>query len=209
MVVVPERLAEACRETPEGSAWLRRLPAAIAAFSERWSLTVGAPFDGDEVSASWVAPARLGDGTAVVLKFGLTHLEAEHEIEGLRFWAGDPTVRLLEADEELNAMLLERCEPGTALRSVPEPEQDVVIAGLLSRLWRHVTDPHPFRSLADLTASWSRETTAAADQWSDPGLVRAGLALFEELPRSAPTAVLLATDLHAGTCSGRSVSHGS
>ena len=33
-------------------------------------------------------------------------------------------------------MLLERCEPGTLLRELPEPEQDVVLAGLLRRLWR-------------------------------------------------------------------------
>ena len=33
-------------------------------------------------------------------------------------------------------MLLERCEPGTLLRALPEPEQDVVLAGLLRRLWR-------------------------------------------------------------------------
>jgi streptomycin 6-kinase len=45
---------------------------------------------------------------------------------------------------------------------------------------------------------WSVETLAHADQWSDAGLVREGLRLFSELSRSAPTDVLLATDLHAG-----------
>ena len=32
-------------------------------------------------------------------------------------------------------MLIELCQPGTTLRDLPEPEQDVVIAGLLRRLW--------------------------------------------------------------------------
>ena len=40
-------------------------------------------------------------------------MEAAHEIHGLRVWDGDAIVRLLEADEDLNVMLLERCEPGT------------------------------------------------------------------------------------------------
>jgi streptomycin 6-kinase len=39
---------------------------------------------------------------------------------------------------------------------------------------------------------------ARAGDWPDPGLVREGLRLFDELPRSADEDVLLATDLHAG-----------
>jgi streptomycin 6-kinase len=164
----------------------------------RWSLALEAPFDSDEVSCSWVAPAVRQDGSRAILKLGMPHMEGEHEIQALRFWAGDPAVRLLEADEALNAMLLERCEPGTPLRQLPEPEQDVVVAGLLRRLWRVPPAPHPFRPLAAMTAQWAGETIADAARWPDAGLVRMGLHLFEELPRTAPAHVLLATDLHAG-----------
>jgi streptomycin 6-kinase len=128
----------------------------------------------------------------------MPHMEGEHEVQGLRFWNGDPTVKLLESDDEVGAMLLERCEPGTLLRVLPEPEQDVVIAGLLRRLWRSPSAPHPFRPLSAMTADWSRETLADVDRWPDTGLVREGLQLFEELPRMVSTEVLLATDLHAG-----------
>jgi streptomycin 6-kinase len=174
------------------------VPDLVAELSGRWSLSLGPPFDGAEVSAGWVAPATRADGTASVLKLGMPHFEAEHELAGLRFWAGDPTVRLLEADDALNAMLLERCEPGTVLRNRPEPEQDVVIAGLLRRMWRVPPEPHPFRPLAETTARWSEEARAASARWADAGLVRAAMSLFEELPRTAAAGVLLATDLHAG-----------
>jgi streptomycin 6-kinase len=96
------------------------------------------------------------------------------------------------------AVLLERCEPGTPLSELPGPERDLVIAGLLRRLWRVPPVPHQFRSLSVLLTAWSEETLAAAEQWSDEGLVREGLRLFAKLPRSAPTEVLLVTDLHAG-----------
>ena len=195
---VPGQLARNCRKTPEGAAWLDRLPDALRNLEGRWSLTTGAPFDGEDVSCAWVAPVALANGTSAVLKLGMPHMEAEHELRGLRFWDGDPTVRLLEFDDELGAMLLERCEPGTALRVLPEAEQDLVIAGLLRRLWRLPSAPHPFRSLSALTAYWTHETLADLEQWPDSGLVREGLRLFEELPRTAPTEVLLATDLHAG-----------
>jgi streptomycin 6-kinase len=197
-LTVPKRLAATCSKSPGRTAWLEGLSKTILDLKRRWSLEIEAPFDGDEVSCAWVAPATRRDGTPVVLKLGMPHMEGEHEIEALRFWEGDPTVRLLDADKELNAMLLERCEPGTFLRVLPEPEQDVVIAGLLRRLWRTPPEPHPFRPLSAMTKHWADETQANTCRWIDAGLVREGLRLFEELPRSAPTEVLLATDLHAG-----------
>lgn len=195
---IPRRLAANCREGPERAAWLRRLPGLVHQLADRWSLTLGRPFDGQEVSCAWVAPVRLADRTPAVLKIGMPHMEGEHEIEGLRFWNGDPTVQLLDADDALGAMLLERCEPGTVLREVPELEQDVVISALLLRLRRLPPAPHPFRPLATMLHRWSNETLADAERWPDAVLVREGLRLFNELPRTASHEVLLATDLHAG-----------
>jgi streptomycin 6-kinase len=117
---VPARLTNTCRKMPAGVAWLERLPEAVGDLKHRWSLTLGMPFE--EVSCAWVAPVTRADGTPAVLKLTMPHLEAEHEADGLRFWHGDPTVRLLEVDEETGAMLLERCEPGTSLRTRPEAE---------------------------------------------------------------------------------------
>ena len=197
-LTVPKRVAANCGKTQERAAWLRQLPSTVEDLRQRWSLSLGEPFDGEDVSCAWVAPVTRRDGTAAVLKLGMPHMEAEHEIHGLRFWHGDPTVRVLEADDYVGAALLERCEPGTALRSLPEPEQDVVIAGLLKRLWRSPAAPHPFRPLSALTAYWSAETLACVGRWPDPGLVGEGLRLLRELPRTALTEVLVATDLHAG-----------
>jgi len=93
---------------------------------------------------------------------------------------------------------LGRCEPGTTLRAVTEEEQDQVIAGLLRRLWRSPPLLHPFRPLSAMTQHWSDDMLADRERWPDRSLVREGLRLFEELPRSAPIEVLLATDMHAG-----------
>ncbi|MBI3449848.1 MAG: hypothetical protein HY049_13140 [Acidobacteria bacterium] len=183
---------------PERSAWLEELPDTIRRLQDRWSLTLAKPFDGDEVSCSWVALALRRDGSPAVLKLGMPHMEATHEIEALRLLDGNPTARLLESDALLNAMLLERCDPGTPLRELPEPEQDVVLAGLLRRLWRTPPSPRVFRPLASMLAHWAGETNAAAPRWPDVGLVREGLRLFDELSRPSAGDVLLATDLHAG-----------
>lgn len=197
-MTIPRRLQASCSKTAERTAWLDRLAETLADLERRWSISVGAPFDNDEVSCAWVAPATRADGTPAMLKLGMPHMEGTHEIQGLWFWDGNPTVRMLEADDALNAMLIERCVPGTPLRALSEPEQDVVIAGLLRRLWRMPSAPHPFRPLSLMLDYWSAEIRAAPERWPDAGLVREGLRLFDELGRTAPVEMLLATDLHAG-----------
>lgn len=196
---IPASLAELHRASPDGRAWLERLPKLVSELEERWSLTLGPPFDGPDVSTAWVAPVVRADGSAAVLKVVLPHMEGEHEIDGLRVWDGDPTVRLLDADDPNWAMLLERCHPGTTLRSLPEIEQDVVIAGLLRRLWRRPPVSNSFRPLSVMIDHWIEATNAHEARWSDPGLVHEGLQVFGELAAAHQGEdVLLATDLHAG-----------
>jgi streptomycin 6-kinase len=197
-LIVPRQLAANCRTSAERQKWLEQLPQRVDELASRWTVTLGPPFDNDETSSAWVAPARRADGTPVVLKVALPHMEGTHEIAGLRFWNGDPTVQVIDADERLGGMLLERCIPGTLLRCLPEPNQDVVIAALLRRLWRAPSEASVFRPLSELTAFWANETVTDACRWPDRGLVDAGLQLFRELPQSAESHVLLATDLHAG-----------
>jgi streptomycin 6-kinase len=173
----------------------------LAELTQRWSLSLASPFDHANVTCSWVAPAVRADRTPTVLKVGMPHLEGAHEIQGLRFWNGNPTVRLLEADDDLGAMLLERCQPGDMLRSEPEFKQDVVIATLLKRLWRRPALPnelHPFRHLSEMLDSWRKEARAHAQHWPDFGLVSEGMRLLQALAQPSPADRFLATDLHAG-----------
>ncbi len=188
-----DRVAARRNQSPE---WLARLPGLIDEYRRRWSLDLGTPFE--EGICSWAAPVTMADGTEAVLKIGMPHLEALDEIAAMRFWAGDPTARLIDADAADTAMLLERCMPGSSLRALPGPEQDVVIVGLLHRLWRKPTEPHPFRGLSVMARHWIESSLKDADRWPDAALTREGLRLMEELARPTPSDVLLATDLHAG-----------
>lgn len=197
-MVIPNRLVENCHKTPERQTWLDNLPALLEDLTCRWCMRVGSPFDHANVTCSWVAPVVRADGTPAVLKLAMPHMEGAQELQGLRFWNGDPTVQLLEADDEAGAMLLERCQPGDMLRSEPEVKWDLVIATLLKRLWRKPDpDRHRFRHLSEMLESWSLETLAQERHWPDAGLVRRGLQIFQELSKPSQDDRLLATDLHA------------
>jgi streptomycin 6-kinase len=202
---VPRYLAGTARRDEGVRRWIAGLPAIVADLAGRWSLRVGEPFQPGG-QCSWTAPVTDPAGTGLVLKVGYRFPGGDErdEAAGLRIWDGNGAVRLHAACEsELTcALLMERCLPGTPLgRALSEPEQDHVVAGLLRRLWAQPHAAYPFRPLAQMCAAWADEFEreyAAADPADriDPGLARAGIALFRELPETADSRVLLCTDLH-------------
>jgi streptomycin 6-kinase len=198
---MPRGLLEVA-ERDNRQAWMSMLPGLIRDLSVEWSLALRAPFQPGGETA-WVAPVEGPSGEHLVLKVVWRHLEAEHEAEGLAVWAGRGAIRLHASKrfDDTLALLVERCTPGTELRSLPEPEQDIVIAGLLRRLWIQPSPGHHFRPLEHMCEHWAdrfEEELAGRDLALDPGLVRAAIALFRELPTTAESEVLLCTDLHAG-----------
>ena len=202
-VTMPRALVEGA-EMWGHTAWLATVPRAIACVESMWSIEIGAAFQPGGQTA-WVGPATHGDDDGFVVKIGWRHPEAEHEPDALRLWDGDGAVRLSAAavvDDETFALLLERCRPGTTVKERPEDEQDIVLAGLLRRLWVEPPTGHPFRSLQSMCEWWADESeqkiAASGSRELDSGVVRAGLTLFRELPASAEGEVLLCIDLHAG-----------
>lgn len=146
MIEIPRRLRGNVEEDddPARHAWLATLPEQIAQLRASWSLVLGEPLlPGGQ--CAWVAPARNRAGRELVLKAGWRHPEAEQEADELRLWDGDGAVRCLaeETFENTIALLLERCVPGTSLKSaLPEPDQDVVLASLLPRPQLRARVPH-------------------------------------------------------------------
>lgn len=199
-MIISNQLVANCQKTFERITWLDRLPALLEDLTDRWSLRVGPPFDLSG-SCSWVAPAVRKDKSPAVIKLAMPHMEGEHEIEGLRFWNASPAVKLIEADDRSGAMLLERCQPGTSLRSEPEASQDEVIAGILKRIRSANSRSkgfQQFRHLSEMLELWQRGTLEQKQNWQDAGLVHEGLSIFETLSRPSSADTLLATDLHAG-----------
>ena len=200
-LAIPQNLAEAIERDGRQS-WWSTLPAIVRDVADIWSLEVGEPFQpgGD---TAWVAPARNELDVELVLKLAWRHPESEHEGDGLVAWRGRGAIQLhaRKQFDETNALLLERCLPGSPLRDRPETKQDVVIAGLLQKLWIAPAEGHCFQNLRIMCEQWAdrfEEKFDSAVTGLDPGLARDGITLFRELPTTAESEVLLCTDLHAG-----------
>lgn len=178
------------------------MPVLVAQIAADWRIEVGDPFLPGGAT-SWVAPVRDRGGTDFVLKVCWPHPEGADEADALRAGDGAGAIRLYQADElaGTTVLLLERCLPGTQLRGSPPDEHDLVIAGLLRRLWIQPPPGHRFRPLSDMCDYWAsryEDRSPAERNCLEVPLAKEGIRLLRELPRSGGSAVFLHTDLHAG-----------
>ena len=197
---VPTAFAEHIRVVhgAGGEAWLRRLPSLVDELCARWGLTLGRPF---ALSFNYVVGVTRADGTEAVLKLCTPDRVVRREIAALRLYAGDGACRLLEADQERCALLLERVRPGGMLVQAAARDDDEatrVGARLLRRLWRPLPPGGAFRPLAEWFGAFARHR-AAHGGGAGPlpaDLLEHAERLAPRLLASAPTCVVLHGDFH-------------
>jgi streptomycin 6-kinase len=117
-------------------------------------LTLEAPFK--NLSYNYVAPVRRADGSWAVLKIGFPNDESRSEIAALRHFDGRGMVRLIDADEENCAMLLERIFPGETLWEIEDEQATLHFLEVMPKLWRPYLGDYPFKSVDDWGKAFSR-----------------------------------------------------
>ncbi|WFE31909.1 aminoglycoside phosphotransferase family protein [Micromonospora sp. WMMD975] len=184
--------------TAVGRGWLAELPDRLGECVARWELTaVGPPFD--YAYASLALPAELPDGTRAVLKVQYPDDDSVHEATALAHWAGRGAIRLLAHDADRRALLVERCDPGTPLHTLPADAALDAAVGLLPRL--AVPAGPPFTSLAEEAAGWAERMPVKwrrANRPYERRLLDAALGMLADLAPSQGGQVLVNQDLHAG-----------
>ena len=182
----------------DGARWLAELPAILRELARDWELTLGEPY---ELSFHYVAAVTCADGTPAVLKLGVpSGTSLAEEAPALAAFGGRGAVRVLRAELDRGALLLERVTPGWRARDlVPGRDGEATSAavGVMRRL--HVPPP-PGSTMPELVAQAKAFDTYASVH-GDAGplpldlVVRAG-ALMRELCASATERVVLHGDLH-------------
>jgi len=116
----------------------------------RWQLTLGEQFQAG--AGGRVNRVTCADGTRAALKLSHPHREALQEGDALERIDGDGAVCLLDRDDDEHALLIELCEPGVPLSSLPLPEAMDVLVGLLPRIWKNADG---FHTLVDEIECWA------------------------------------------------------
>ncbi|SDJ98073.1 aminoglycoside phosphotransferase family protein [Nonomuraea jiangxiensis] len=181
-----------------GRAWSAGLPALAERYLAEWDLRLdGEPRHG---VVSLVLPVVRDDGTRAALKLQPVSDENDTEAHGLRAWAGDASVLLLDSDPETGTLLLERLHAERSLSG--EPDETValdILTGLLRRLVAHPA-PAGMRRLADIARAMLDDVPGAVARLPrerDRHWLRWCAAAVAELtPDLGPGDRLLHWDLH-------------
>ena len=183
-----------------GKAWLEELPDILDRCCAKWDLTLGPPTD--EIKGNYIAYVRTDDDQDLVLKVGVPHCDFTTEMEALAIYAGRGINRLVDADRDLNAMLLERLKPGTMLAQaeMDRSEQAEIAARIIRQL--HETPPpatHGLPHFNDWVQSARHDAHSCEDvRRSDPYLEQFPRvqSMMQRLMRPDEPQILLHGDLH-------------
>jgi streptomycin 6-kinase len=170
-----------------GDAWLARLPRLVTDLLAEWSLVPDGTIRSGRCAVA--VPVRSDLGPAL-LKVSWPHHEAVTEHLALRHWNGCGAVRLLRADPRRFALLLERLDGSTDLRTLSVDEGCGVIGDLLGQL-RSAALPQ----VPTLAAYAARQLAKPAPAGVPRRFVDQARRLAAELTADAD-AYLLHTDLH-------------
>lgn len=146
MITVPQAFATATvtREGDAGRKWVDALPGLVENLCQQWNLTV----DGSVMHGylALIIPVRTTDEPCV-LKVSWIDTSTADEAIALSAWNGQGAVRLLAAQPEPGALLLERLDHRHSLNDVEIVEAVEVAGRLLRRLSIPATSSLRLRSL--------------------------------------------------------------
>jgi streptomycin 6-kinase len=151
----------------EGADWLDRLPDLIGQFEARWSIRVLEPF---LLSFSYCAPAVRPDGTTVVFKLAVPSDDFRNQVKALRYYttlvSAPGMVRLLDADIDRGAILMEHLQPGEMLADAVQDDDQAtrIAAEVMGRVWVPIPPDHDFVSMANWSEDFKKIRVMFMDQ---------------------------------------------
>lgn len=207
LVEIPLDLQSRHKKSPEGRAWLDRLPGFIDEAMARWQLTLDLPAGAQAWNgyAGIVLPVRTAAGAAAALKIAFPFDEVLLEPVALKLWDGRGVVRVLEHDTPSCSMLLERLDAESSLLTVPLDEAIAEWGATMRRLSIAPGDSAEWRQIPHIAATAEQYSDDLPQRWEDLNrpfarwLLEAALEVCQTrgvVGRRSANDVLVHTDLH-------------
>ncbi|MCA1321538.1 aminoglycoside phosphotransferase family protein [Bacillus tianshenii] len=180
-----------------GKVWLTQLDSTIQFCEKEWKLRIEGPVS--NLSYNYVLHAKEPNGTPVMLKLGVPSFDFSNEINTLNVYGGKGCARLLKADAERGAMLLEKLVPGTMLSE--EKDEKAAVHQFLE-VWKAIRRPVPAECKSPTILDWASglgrydSMHPNGDGPIDSRYIEMAQAYFAELTESTIGMELLHGDLH-------------
>ncbi len=183
----------------EGKKWLETLPEQIKKYEQKWNITTSTPFS---LSYNYVCPALTTDNQNAVLKISFpSNHEFITEIEALKRFPEEVSIKLLEEDLENGAVLLEQAIPGIPVSKIfPDSDQINFTSQVIKKL--HIPIIESDRNLFPTIQDWEKiferyEESNTNNMGVIPSyLVDLGRGIFTEFLQENTEQYLLHGDLH-------------
>ncbi|MBT3274863.1 MAG: phosphotransferase [Spirochaetales bacterium] len=180
-----------------GKQWINEFPSILESCIDYWSLSEIQVIP--DLSVNFIARARMSTGRYVVLKAGVPSAEFNSEVEALQILDGTGYVKLLDANMQFTAMILEEIRPGTPLADIEDWEQATRIAAVvMKRSLRPAPKVHSLPSVLQWTKGLDklRPHYGGGTGPFQEAHVKMAESLFSELIESSDTEVLIHGDYH-------------
>lgn len=182
-------------DTPgkKGSTQISVLQTVIEALTDQWKLKNITPVE--NMSYNYVAKA-IRDDQPVVLKIGFDKKAILDERQALSYFDSNAVIRLLDYDEQYNALLLEQAIPGITLKSFYPAQEEFVIDCYVDTtkrlLSKSIKSSYKFRHIKD----WLKVLDDFQSNRIPNNLLRIAIELKDSLLSTMTKEVVLHGDLH-------------
>ena len=198
MLDVPPQLRKNVKDEwgKKGEAWLQNLPQIIEKCEQLWHLEIEK--SSFELSYNYVTSVKQEDGSSAILKVGFPHEELFNEVKTLQVLDGHCVARLLNSNKELAAMLIEKIQPGTVLKSIHR-KNDEEATKIAAELIRTFPIAVPANSTFPTVAQWTEVFRTIRKKKNSPlplSVLEKAESLFKDLNQSKSGDALLHGDLH-------------
>ncbi|ASN03872.1 aminoglycoside phosphotransferase family protein [Virgibacillus necropolis] len=180
----------------DGKDWLHTLEAKIQSYLKNWDLTSIGPVS--NLSYNYVLRVLDSEVKPCILKLGVPGFDFQNEVRTVHLYNGEGCAKLLKADSENGAILLDQLVPGTMLSEV---EDESIVIRHYIKVWEAIRRPLPEGNSMPMISDWVTSITRyrASDQNGDSPISESILDLaerfFHELIETAEPE-LLHGDLH-------------
>lgn len=180
-----------------GKGWLANVESTIQSCEKEWMLQIEGPVS--NLSYNYVLHAKDEHGAPVMLKLGVPSFDFTNEIRTLNVYGGKGCARLLKADEERGAMLLEKLVPGKMLSE--EKDEKLAVHQFLE-VWKAIRRPVPAECSSPTILDWAsglgryNKKHQNGDGPIDMRYIELAQAYFAELTETTGGLELLHGDLH-------------
>jgi streptomycin 6-kinase len=177
-----------------GKNWIANLPHLVEMLAVHWELKDVTPVN--SMSFNYVAKAISNTNQSVVLKISCDAESIADEKQALLYFNGNGSIKLIDYNDEYNALLIQQAVPGDTLKSLYPAQPDYVMDCYINTMKKlhdkKFSNKYEYRHIAD----WLKILDQLLPKEMPARLLNRALELREKLLTSMGALVFLHGDLH-------------